>query len=381
MAGVWARRVGIVVAVCAAIGFVGQGATPATAATSYSGKWPFFRYSAGRTSFNPVETILSASNADSLTEAWQHVFTSGGNVGLPLVFQGRVYVTYRGSVVVLEPRSGKTVRRTRLHDPLDGLGISRGIVYATGGHAVYALDASTGELVWSEPGAFEGWPVVANGVLYVSQIVDPSGMQAFDAFDAKTGAQIWSTPTECAVQFPAVHNGIVVVHNCDTGRVVALDAATGSQLWSFQDAHAELIVGGAYVYVEANGPSGNGVYALSAKTGAIRWSFTSSNGIGVPEALANGVLYAGGSPLYALDATTGKMLWSASGLYASAVAKGVIYTASGGIEAADASTGLILGTFAPPDGAQLGSPLAIADGTLYAVAAYPVPEVVAIRPQ
>ena len=71
-------------------------------------------------------------------------------------------------------------------------------------------------------------PVVANGVMYISQF------NRVDAIDARTGSQIWQDQRDPVTATPqrgtAVHGNKVLVTTNDS-RLVALDARTGSTIW------------------------------------------------------------------------------------------------------------------------------------------------------
>ena len=66
---------------------------------------------------------------------------------------------------------------------------------------LYALDASTGTLLWSvlTGGAVNSTPVVADGVVYVG-----SADGSLYALDARSGDILWTGPTGGEVSSPAV---------------------------------------------------------------------------------------------------------------------------------------------------------------------------------
>jgi outer membrane protein assembly factor BamB len=79
-------------------------------------------------------------------------------------------------------------------------------------HSVYALNASTGALVWSDAtrGMVDSSPAVANGVVYVG-----SGRRVY-ALKASTGAKLWNYTTGDLVDSsPAIANGVVYVASFD----------------------------------------------------------------------------------------------------------------------------------------------------------------------
>ena len=78
---------------------------------------------------------------------------------------------------------------------------------------VYALNASTGALLWkyTTGAAVYSSPAVANGVVYVG-----SEDANIYALNAATGAEMWSFATGGAVESsPAVANGVVYVGSGD----------------------------------------------------------------------------------------------------------------------------------------------------------------------
>jgi outer membrane protein assembly factor BamB len=214
------------------------------------------------------------------------------------------------------------------------------VVYVGGfeNYTLYALNASTGTLLWSYDtgGAVFSSPAVANGIVYVS-----SDGGDLDALNAITGAKLWSYTTGGPVtSSPAVADGVVYIGSSD-GNVYALNANTGGKLWSYSSGgpvSASPAVANGVVYIGSN--DGN-LYALNAGTGTKLWSYDTGNPVDSGLAVANGVVYAisedisivmGGSYLYALNASTGTKLWSylTSSLSSSpAVVDGLVYVRAG----------------------------------------------------
>jgi len=128
-------------------------------------------------------------------------------------------------------------------------------------YKVYALDATTGEFIWSyQTGSQVAWssPAVANGKVYIG-----SRDGYFYALDASTGGLIWSYQTGViAYSSPAVAGGKVYIGSPD-GKVYALDAATGTFVWSYQTGdyvYSSPAVAGGKVYI---GSSDGKVYAFA----------------------------------------------------------------------------------------------------------------------
>ena len=110
--------------------------------------------------------------------------------------------------------------------------VSGGVVYVgSNDNRVYALDASTGDLIWSfETGDYVfSSPAVSGGVVYVG-----SNDNRVYALDASTGDLIWSYETgDVVFSSPEVSGGVVYVGSEDN-RVYALDASTGELIWSYE---------------------------------------------------------------------------------------------------------------------------------------------------
>ena len=269
---------------------------------------------------NPCESVLNVNNVGSLVLKWR--FTVAGPVShsSPAVTNGVLYVgsqdlNYNGYVYALNASTGAKL----WSDIADHVGyvdsspaaVANGVVYVGSQNSnVYALDA------------------VANGVVFV-------GGDKVYALNASTGVLLWSYATlgTQMVSSPAVVNGVVYVASEDNN-VYALNARTGTKLWSYATGNRIIsspAVANGVVYV---GSDDANLYALDAQTGTKLWSYTTGIRVDSSPAVANGVVYVGSGDynVYALDAKTGAKLWSyATGSYVDsspAVANGVVYVGS-----------------------------------------------------
>jgi outer membrane protein assembly factor BamB/serine/threonine protein kinase/FKBP-type peptidyl-prolyl cis-trans isomerase 2 len=183
------------------------------------------------------------------------------------------------------------------------------VYVGSGDGNVYALDAGTGEGVWSfETGtAVVSSPTVVDGTVYVG-----SNDGNVYALDAGTGEEVWAFGTGDWVESsPTVVDGTVYVGSWDNS-VYALDAGTGQQVWEFDtgkfDWSSPTVVDGT-VYVG----SGDGdVHALDASTGEQVWAFETNDSVYSSPTVASGTVYVGSddASVYALDATSGEEAWT-----------------------------------------------------------------------
>ena len=263
--------------------------------------WPQYHFDVQHTGLNPFENVLSPATVGSLTLAWKYTMDSTFVArSSPVVANGVVYI---GNYISDDNHSG----------------------------ALYALNATTGALVWKYTGGgITSSPAVANGVVYVG-----TWDQNVYAFNASTGALLWKYRTGYLVESsPAVANGVVYVGS-DDHNLYALNATTGALLWKYSGTVGSPAVANGVVYIGSSGS----LYALNVSTGAFLWKYTtnggSETGPGTP-AVVNGSVYFGADDgyFYALNASTGAPLWVDYLVYSlppygcadPAVANGVVYT-------------------------------------------------------
>lgn len=133
-----------------------------------------------------------------------------------------------------------------------------GLVYIAGWYnigsfsiagSVYAIDQSTGSLVWQSLNAlgFSSSPYLSAGRLYIS--ADDGN---FYALNSSTGAVLWSKPILPNSAGAAVADGIVYVGGGGTGFIYAFDAVTGTERWKFP-VGSEGIVTSTPCVIDSNG--------------------------------------------------------------------------------------------------------------------------------
>jgi outer membrane protein assembly factor BamB len=210
-----------------------------------------------------------------------------------------------------------------------GLTIVDGTVYAADLDKIAALDAATGETLWTFPedtqndprGIFQATPVVGEGYVIAASQVPPRGFlsQAQNviwAFDPATGADLWSFRGAAGpyVESGAVGGGLFIIGNND-GYVYALNVESGELTWKFKTGHrvwATPLIVADTVYI---GSMDRNLYALNLADGEMRWKFHTPGAFASAPALHGDTLFIGAfdDRLYAVDANTGSERWHFAG--------------------------------------------------------------------
>ncbi len=156
--------------------------------TSNTDDWPTFMHDNQRTG-KSAESFFTTANAPTLTKLWSYK-TGGGIAAEPTVVGNTVYVgSWDGYMYALNASTGALIWKTFLGQtttPLcapSTIGITsaatvlNGIVYVGGGDSYwYALDAGTGAVLWkvftgdnSQSGGYYNWssPLIYNGYAYI----------------------------------------------------------------------------------------------------------------------------------------------------------------------------------------------------------------------
>jgi len=184
---------------------------------------------------------------------------------------------------------------------------------------LYALDRETGETRWR----FDtGWPVrrapaVVGGRVFVGAGVSPVGalsgpIGAVYALDATSGDLLWEVRVPAVDSSPTVVNGTVFVGDSD-GRVHALSAVSGGSLWTAEVGTDGAVRSSPTVVDETVLIGGQaGVYALDVVTGETRWLFETEQAVRSSPTVADGRVIVGriDGSVSAVAAATGEERWT-----------------------------------------------------------------------
>ena len=161
--------------------------------------------------------------------------------------------------------------------------------FASDDFHVYALNASTGDLIWKQhTGSVTSSPAVYNGCVYIG---------SYDGYvcclNASTGYKVWQYKTEdCVDSSPAVAYGCVYVGSEDNN-VYCLNASDGAKIWQaptgfWVRSSPAIMDGNLYV-----GSQDYSIYCFNASNGQKKWSIATGNIVDSSPAIANGILYVG----------------------------------------------------------------------------------------
>jgi outer membrane protein assembly factor BamB len=268
--------------------------------------------------------------------------------------------------------------------------------------AICAYKAKTGKMVWQFSAPCNCLPessvqsplVLANGILYFGYAYGGSnGYHAIYALKANTGAVLWSYGSNSngfGSGPAAVAGSSVYFGGGEHAQIIALSTSNGALQWatSVSPNDDPVAVSGGVVYVSSYWTGSDATLsALKATTGAILWSYTygTENWCGggeapSPPAIAKGVVYFQGVDgyLYALKAKKGTLIWAESSgdcypvSSSPSIANGVVYISGGGAStgfasnttAYSAATGALLWGSSSPHG-TLYTPPVVVNGILY----------------
>jgi outer membrane protein assembly factor BamB len=227
-----------------------HGQQSTTKPSTANGEWPAYTADVKGTRYSPLDQI-NASNFNSLEVAWRVKTDPFGPFpeykleGTPLMVKGVLYTTAgtRRSVIALDAKTGELMwshsyregRRAGLSPrQLSGHGVAfwtdgRGddrVVYVTTGYRLIELNAKTGAMIAS---------FGTGGVVDLKAGVVYGNRQPIDLESGEIG--IHSTPTvagDVVLVGSSFREGATVsTHNNTKGLVRAFDARTGKVLWTF----------------------------------------------------------------------------------------------------------------------------------------------------
>ena len=276
---------------------------------------------------------------DSMNVVWHAPLASSAFsywVGVPALDGGKLFVEDANNVVALDAASGATLWSTKVRvfpfPAAQQLVTAAGTVFVSEATYVTALDESTGAIRWQftpDSGAAGVFPSVDDRAYYTGQ----RGIPVVYALDRSTGGLLWKVNLGSAWQDPAFVSAVLVSGDTvfavaerwlawngyiSSVVVAALNRLDGRELWRFETASKNNSAWGARLIgdlVVINDIAGGGVFAVSKSTHTEVWRLRSPNqgagGTALP-AMDGGAVYVGtgGGYVFALDELTGRVIWN-----------------------------------------------------------------------
>ncbi|MBI3241981.1 MAG: PQQ-binding-like beta-propeller repeat protein [Chloroflexi bacterium] len=231
----------------------------------------------------------------------------------PVVHGGNLYlVTDKGKVVAFDLNTRQAIWQVRVGGQFNfGPAVDGEHVYVQSAGVnsqVTALDAVTGQTVWTQP--------IENGAGFVAlteETLFATGRNIY-ALDRATGEEKWRSEPFLSLGSLAVYDGVLYAGGSDgeTVTLIALNATTGKTLWKQDD--PVLFFKNRPSYDPAThtifiGAKDGKLYAYNAEDGALRWRFQADAAIQSNTHLQEGVVYftTFSGTTYAVDAQTGSL--------------------------------------------------------------------------
>jgi outer membrane protein assembly factor BamB len=233
-----------------------------------------------------------------------------------------------GVLYALDARSGQEIWSTDGFGQLENSGAVAGDLIVLGGYdqRVRALDRYSGEVLWS----FNTVSFVQASPLIVEERVYVATDRALYALDLLSGELRWEAPTGNEGAYmgaPAYENGII--YTTGGKYLLAVDSTSGEELWRIQrdEPFTALAVANRMIYV---GNFDGSFYAYDQQTGEEKWSFRAGGIFWAGPAVEQDTVYAGNDDMvYALNTQTGEERWrfqmAGQGVSDLTISDGVLY--------------------------------------------------------
>lgn len=358
----------------------GTGSSPA--ATAPTG-WYDTYGNAADAQVNPAEKILSPSavkNIEYLRSITAPQTPPGaacgaGYVASPLPYGGALYALTSGEASKYNPATGSLIWQTQL-DPstqYESMAVSGNLVIVAGigcdsisepGGFVYALNTSTGAIVWS----YNDDDTIDNMVKagsYVLTVGDDAAGYEITVLNVSDGKVAWFGGSGCSYGSTSalVVGLLAMTYGCGSHGedIQAQNLATGSVAWSLDGAWTLQrgdLSGSDGQHLYATDPSGT-VVDLDPQTGQTEYSLSQAvNVLAVNASRVLATCGSGGKYVCAYNISTGARQWQNTKLnpisngQTAAEADGVLYLSTG--EALNAATGQLVNSIEFPNTIAVG---------------------------
>lgn len=329
-----------------------SGSAPPPATTTFhgaavpSGSWAYPNGDLANTR-DAAGSAITSANVSKLREAWTFklagtaaagVNKAGAFAAAPVVVNGVIYIqdldcnVYAVSLATGKLKWEYTVNQAEKTGPgPNGVAVANGVVYGDTPYTVFALNASTGKIIWvnanllsrgatsgvlgNGEGTFEIQPQVTDGKVYISSAfgIGPGGGVAM-ALDASTGHLLWKFDTVTGSAAGVSSLGLGAGGAWETPLVGSDGSVTFGIGNPYQSVESAIEHPSAQLYTDSD-------VNLDAATGKLRWYYQgvpndfedwdmqaspiSAQVNGVPAVIGSGKL----GIVFAMNASTGALAW------------------------------------------------------------------------
>lgn len=261
-------------------------------------------------------TKLYAINAITGTIAWGPIEIPGTYYWSAAAYgDGRIYViNFDGRMRAFNAGDGQEIWNVQMPGQYAFTSpptFYKGIVYtggAGGGGTLYAVNAATGAVIWTNyvTNGDHSSPAVTDDGVYVTYACGVS-----TKFNPINGQRIWSHTTGCSGgggKTPVFYEGRLYSRDHYPGwNGFVLDTANGSYLGEYYTQTTPAFYNGSGYLLYANA-----LQRLNLSTRSIIWSRAVGSNFVTPPIIVNGYVYAGTNDgvLYAVDPNNGEVVWS-----------------------------------------------------------------------
>jgi outer membrane protein assembly factor BamB len=311
--------------------------------------WPTWGSTPGGTFFAGTDKAINSKNVSNLKDSdengtgWPYVGGIGpeDNNNAPDVVGGVAYASGDSSVIAMNAPTGNTLWSSSI-SPYTAPAVSDGRVFVgTKDGQLTALDANSGTTIWTDTVASDG---MSDPTIYRHNVLMTDGPIIYN-LSQKTGTIKWQYDCSSVVTsdgFPLCNSG--------SGQDLSAAVVLGDTLYFTSEAFTfALTSSGKLKWYTYNDEADYAYFANPVATNGLVYS-----------AALNGD---GSSELEALNASSGDLVWQDIGGWSGgdmAVANGVLYDSNGSLEAWNASTGAEMWT-----GGTSGAGVTVVDNVVF----------------
>ncbi|MDP2700029.1 PQQ-like beta-propeller repeat protein [Thalassospira sp.] len=238
-----------------------------------------------------AQAVVRAYSAQSGKEIWELEIapdyeSDGSILGAGLAYENGVIYATTGfaEIVAIDAPSATVMWRVPVSGPMRAAPTVRGgrVFAITVDNQTIALNAMTGETLWTHRGAAEGASFIGGASPTVDQGVVIAAYTTGElyALRVENGQVIWSDALAAAGRtdavsaiadirgLPVIDNDLVIATG-NSGLTVAIDLRTGFRVWELEAGGIQSPwVAGNFVFMLSNT---NDLIALQRKTGRVKW--------------------------------------------------------------------------------------------------------------